>query len=241
MSSLPYLDLTLPSIAANLALDEALLLEAEAGRGGELLRFWEWQEPAVVLGSGCKLAEDVDEAACRAEGVTISRRSSGGGTVLLASGCQCYSLILSYERAADLHQIRPSYRYVLERISAALAGLLPRIEYAGISDLASAGRKFSGSAQQRKQSFLLHHGTLLYDFDISLVSRYLRLPARQPDYRQQRGHEEFLVNLPATSSELKRRLLSAWNAAPETPAWPEKRVAELVREKHTQTAWTRRR
>src|SRR5215469_11853041 len=59
-----YLDRTLPSAAENLALDEALLLEAEAGRGGEVLRVWEWPELAVVLGSGCRLAEDVDESAC---------------------------------------------------------------------------------------------------------------------------------------------------------------------------------
>jgi lipoate-protein ligase A len=241
MSSLPYLDLTLPSIAANLAVDEALLLEAEAGRGGELLRLWEWQQPAVVLGSGCKLAEDVNEAACRAEGVTIWRRSSGGGTVLLASGCQCYSLVLSYERAAALREIRPSYRHVLERIRGALEGLLPEIEYAGISDLASAGRKFSGNAQQRKQKFLLHHGTLLYHFDVSLVDRYLRLPTRQPDYRLQRGHEEFLVNLPVKSSELKRRLLAGWNATAENPAWPQQRVAELVKQKYGQGKWNRRR
>ncbi|HEV3117610.1 MAG TPA: lipoate--protein ligase family protein, partial [Gemmataceae bacterium] len=82
------LDLTLPTIAENLALDEALLLEAEAG-GAEVLRFWEWKRPAVVLGAGSRLADDVDEAACHADGVPILRRSSGGGTVLLGSGCLC--------------------------------------------------------------------------------------------------------------------------------------------------------
>ena len=56
------LELTLPTPAENLALDEALLLEAESG-AGEVLRLWEWPAPAVVLGSGCKLAEDVDVAA----------------------------------------------------------------------------------------------------------------------------------------------------------------------------------
>ena len=70
-----FLDLTLPTAEENLALDEALLLEAEAGRGAEVLRTWEWPSLAVILGSGCKLAEDVDEVACRAAGVPILRRS----------------------------------------------------------------------------------------------------------------------------------------------------------------------
>ena len=43
-----YLDRTLPSAAENLALDEALLLESEAGRSGEVLRLWEWPEPAAL-------------------------------------------------------------------------------------------------------------------------------------------------------------------------------------------------
>ena len=60
----------------------------------------------------------------------------------------------------------------------ALLERVPGIERAGISDLAIGGRKFSGSAQQRKRRFLLHHGTLLYGFDIPSIGRYLRLPAR---------------------------------------------------------------
>ena len=64
-----FLNLTLYSAADNLALDEALLLEAEAGQSDELLRVWEWPNPAVVLGSGCKLMDDVKEAACIRDGV----------------------------------------------------------------------------------------------------------------------------------------------------------------------------
>src|SRR5262249_19628800 len=158
----------------NLALDETLLLDAEQGQGGEVLRLWEWPTPAVVLGAGCRLVEDVDEARCRADGVPILRRSSGGGTVLLGRGCLLYSLVLAYARAPALHEIRPSYAYILDRIGQALAGLLPRIEQPGTSDLASDGRKFSGNAQQRKRTHLLHHGTLLYDFDLELIGRYLR-------------------------------------------------------------------
>src|SRR5438552_10240881 len=104
-----FIDLTLPTIAENLALDEALLLEAEDHGGDELLRFWEWPNPAVVLGAGCRLAEDVDEAACRRDGVPIMRRSSGGGTVLLGTGCLCFSLVLAFDRDPALEHVRPSY------------------------------------------------------------------------------------------------------------------------------------
>jgi lipoate-protein ligase A len=236
-----YLDLTLSSPEENLALDEGLLLEAEDGRGGEVLRAWEWPHPAVVLGAGCRLAEDVDEAACAADGVPILRRASGGGTVLLGAGCLCYSLVLSHDRSAALHDITASYAYILDRIGAALEGVLPDIGRAGISDLAAGGRKFSGNAQQRKRQYLLHHGTLLYAFDLSRVGRYLRLPERQPDYRHRRDHAEFLTNLPVPAVELTRRLRAAWQAGAETNAWPREPVSELCAGKYTRPEWTRRR
>jgi lipoate-protein ligase A len=235
------LDLTLPTLPENLALDEALLLAAENGQGGELLRLWEWPILAVVLGSGGQLAADVDEEACRTDAVPICRRSSGGGTVLLGSGCLLYTLILAYDRAAPLREIPTSYSYILERVAAALSGALPAIELAGTSDLAAGGRKFSGNAQQRKRTHLLHHGTLLYAFPIEQVGRYLKTPARQPEYRAGRGHAEFLCNLPLGVAELKDRLRAAWSAETVAADWPRELVRQLSAGKYTTEAWLRRR
>lgn len=236
-----YLEATLPTLAENLALDEALLLEAEAGRSGEVLRLWEWPQPAVVLGSGGKLLEDVDEAACSAANVPILRRSSGGGTVLLGQGCLCYSLVLAYERSPALREIPSSYEYILQRICAALAGLLPDIEHVGTSDLAAGGWKFSGNSQQRKRTHVLHHGTLLHAFDRAAIGRYLRQPARQPDYRQGREHAAFVRNLPAESADLRRRLRETWRAEMVATDWPHELVEQLVGDKHGTAAWIRRR
>jgi lipoate-protein ligase A len=234
------LDLTLPTLADNLALDEALLLNAEAG-GGEVLRFWEWPHLAVVLGGGSRLGEDVNETACLADGVPIQRRASGGGTVLLGAGCLLYSLILAYERSPLLHEIPSSYRYILGRLQNALEELVPAVEPAGTSDLAVAGQKVSGNAQQRKRSHLLHHGTLLYEFPLDRVGQYLHLPVRQPDYRQARPHDVFLTNLPLTAGELKARLRSTWEAHVAAVAWPEELVRALTAEKYTRREWVRRR
>jgi lipoate-protein ligase A len=236
-----FLDLTLPTVAENLALDEALLLEAEAGSQGEVLRLWEWPAPAVVLGSGCRLAEDVNEAACRADGLPILRRASGGGTVLLGPGCLLYTLVLAYDRSPALREIRWSYRYILGRIRDSLVDIMSGIELAGTSDLAAAGLKFSGNAQQRKRTYLLHHGTLLYGFAIDQVSRYLHMPARQPDYRGGRGHSAFLRNLPTEAVDLRRRLREGWGADAALVAWPGELVEQLVADKYAREEWVRRR
>jgi lipoate-protein ligase A len=236
-----FLDLTLPTLADNLALDEALLLEAEADRGGEVLRLWEWPTPAVVLGAGGRLAADVNEAACLRDGVPILRRSSGGGTVLLGTGCLLYSLVLAYDRCPLLGEIASSYAHILDRVRDALQPGQRDVERAGVSDLAVGDRKFSGSAQQRKRRHLLHHGTLLYGFDLHRVGRYLAMPERQPDYRRRREHAAFLMNLPLAPADLKQRLRSTWGAAADLGAWPETTVARLCAAKYTTAEWTRRR
>lgn len=236
-----YLDLTLPDAADNLAFDEALLLQAESGDGGEVLRVWEYPRPVVVLGSGCRIAEDVHEANCASDNVPILRRSSGGGTVLWGRGCLLFSVVLNYDRSPQLLEIGPSYAYILEHIIAAVRDVVPGLVQAGISDLAVDGRKCSGNAQQRKRRYLLHHGTLLYDFDLAQVGRYLRLPPRQPDYRAQRDHTAFLCNLPLTGDELKRRLRDGWQAKPEGDDYPRELVRQLAAEKYTRTEWNQRR
>lgn len=235
-----HLDVTLPSLAANLALDEALLLEAEAG-GRQVLRTWDWSGPAVVLGAAGRLAQEVHEDACRRDGVPILRRASGGGTVLLGKGCLCFSLVLSYDRAPELGLVSSSYRYILGLIAKGLKARIPGIALAGTSDLALLGRKFSGNSQQRKRRHLLHHGTLLYDFDLESVSRYLPLSPRQPDYRRQRRHSDFLANLPIGRGELKKCLRDIWQAEEMTSAWPEPMVQQLVDEKYSRVDWLRRR
>jgi lipoate-protein ligase A len=239
MGTLHYLDLTLPDAAANLALDEALLLAAEEGTGGEVLRFWELPQPAVVLGAGCRWSEEVHEQACHSDGVAILRRSSGGGTVLLGPGCQVYSFVLAYDRTAELAGVAPSYTWALGRIVAALA--IPGAAPAGTSDLAIGGRKFSGNSQQRKRHHLLHHGTLLYDFDLASIGRYLQPPPRQPVYRQGRPHEAFLCNLGLSAAELKDRLRRHWQAMEIVPSLPLQKVQQLLAEKYALAEWAKRR
>src|SRR4029077_18373734 len=92
-----WLDLTLPTPAENLACDEALLDQCEAGQGEGVLRFWEPPGLFVVVGYANPVATEVNAAACREHGIPIFRRCSGGGTVLQGPGCLNYALILKIE------------------------------------------------------------------------------------------------------------------------------------------------
>jgi len=206
-----------------------------------VLRVWQWPTLAVVLGAGGRIADDVHEERCRADGVPLARRSSGGGTVLLGPGCLLYSVVIGYRRDPALTQIVPSYRYVLARIASGLRGIAPDLAVRGSSDLAALECKVSGNAQQRKRTHLLQHGTLLYDFDIARVADYLKTPARQPEYRRQRDHRDFLTNLPTDAETLKRCLRTAWGADKMLACVPMEETQQLVRDKYGREEWLRRR
>src|SRR5262249_29824746 len=174
-------------------------------------------------------------------GVPILRRGSGGGTVLLGSGCLIFSLVLAYDRHPHLADLHSSYGYVLGRMSQVLTPLVAEVRHEGISDLVLAGSKFSGNAQHRKRRCLFHHGTILVSFDLTLFARYLKDPPRQPEYRARRTHVEFLTNFPATAEAIKLCLAQAWNATTGQVEVPNDLVQRLVAEKFGRDDWVRRR
>lgn len=235
-----FLDLTLPQLADNLALDEALLLQAEQG-GPEVLRIWEWPSAAVVLGAASRLIDDVHADACLHAGVPLGRRSSGGGTVLLNRGCLLFSLVLAFGRHPALDHVVPSYRFILGQIRDTLLPLLPGLDLDGTSDLTWHGRKVSGNSQQRKRSHVLHQGTLLYALDLGQIGWFLKQPLRQPAYRQSRPHDTFLANLPLPQGKLRQLLQQAWQAHNALPAWPQVLVHGLVQDKFARGDWIKRR
>ncbi len=238
------LDLSLPTAAENLALDEALLDSADEQPAGpavssEMLRLWECPQLAAVLGRSGKVAEEVDLAACAAAGVPVLRRTSGGGTVLLGPGCLMYSLLLSYEQRPHLRALDQAHHEVLSTMAAALNQLCPQLkcEPLGTSDLVSEGRKFSGNSLRCKRNFLLYHGTLLHHFDLARIEQFLKPPPRQPEYREQRPHREFVVNLPLQAGDLRRTLIQAWQANEVAKSWPQQLTHQLLHHRYSQRAW----
>jgi len=235
------LDRTFPTPEQNLACDEALLDCAESGEGGETLRFWEPTTPFVVLGHSNRLTLEVDASACERLGIPILRRCSGGGAVLQGPGCLNYALILRIEAAPTLATVTQTNRFIMDRHRDALSALLREpVEIEGVTDLVIAGRKFSGNAQRRKRHFLLFHGTFLLNLDLTLVERALLLPPKQPGYRGNRGHLDFLRNLHVSAAAVKEALGASWQASRPVPSTPIERIERLVHAKYSLPAWTRK-
>jgi lipoate---protein ligase len=258
------LDLSLPTPAENLALDEALLDVCDAG-GPESLRFWESPVPFVVVGYGNRIATEVNVTACEADGVPILRRCSGGGTVVQGPGCLNYNLVLRIPEDGPLTNVTGTNRFIMERMRDALQPLRrERVVVEGHTDLgvewwrdgvmgsaprlqdsktpalqphAPVVRKFSGNAQRRRRRALVFHGTLLLDFNLSLIPRLLNHPSAEPDYRASRGHQDFVTNLALDRSAVRQVIAQAWNAEGPSIALPE--LAATVA-KYESDEWNRR-
>jgi lipoate-protein ligase A len=236
-----YLDLTLPTPAENLALDEALLVEAEAcGEPVETLRLWEPRSPMVVVGRSSKIAAEVRAETCRQEGIPVLRRTSGGAAVVTGPGCLMYALVLSLIRRPGLRVVDQAHRFVLRTLAEAFQPLMAGVQCRGISDLAIGERKVSGNSIRIKRDYLLYHGTLLYDFRLELIDRLLAMPPRQPAYRNGRAHEAFVANLPTTADALRQALRTAWQAVEPCDAWPRGGTEQLVAERYGRREWNER-
>lgn len=164
---------------------------AEHDRSVESLLLWEAESACVVLPRN----GSPQEGACEPlpPGIPVLRRESGGGAVLLGPGCLNYAVVLSLDRRPWIADVEHSYRTLLGALASSLS--LPGAGVIG-SDLVLSGRKFGGHAQRRTRHGLLHHGTILYDFEIEAIRRCLPEPRRQPAYRRGRTHDRFLVNAP---------------------------------------------
>ena len=213
-ATVDWYDITLETPAENLALDEVLLNEMDADPSRGMLRTWQPANDFVVVGRSNQVETEVDVARCRSAGIRIYRRSSGGGAVVVGPGCLAYALALPLTEELRSSGVAVVTRTVMETIASRLAVVMPGITVCGTSDLVVADRKFSGNSQRWLRQAFLHHGTILFDFNLAQIGQLLKPPSRQPDYRSGRVHTEFVTNIAVPRDQLLQCLVAAWNGRP---------------------------
>lgn len=171
--------------------DFALLDEGRAAA-----RTWTCTSTAVVLGVGRAAADDVDEGECRARGVALLRRASGGGTVVIGPGTLQYALVLPHAPGREPPSLGEVKRLCNESVRRALLACgAADVEAEPCGDLRVGDRKVGGTALRRHRDATMLHGTLLLEPDLAMVAALLRHPSREPAWRQGRSHLAFLAGL----------------------------------------------
>ena len=149
----------------NLAVEELLLEQVE--RFAPALFLWR-SGPGVVVGKNQNPWRECRTDLLAAEGITLARRVSGGGTVYHDPGNLNFTLVVAREAYDEARQFALVRR--------ALRALGVQAELLNRSSLAVDGSKVSGNAFCFRRGAALHHGTLLIDADLTRLRRYLAPP-----------------------------------------------------------------
>lgn len=146
----------------NLAVEEHIFNTAD----DDVIMLWQ-NEPSVVVGINQNIRAEVDVAALARRGIHPVRRITGGGAVYHDGGNVNYTFIGRGTGGIDFAAFsRP--------IIDALLSLGVTLTLSGRNDLClQDGKKVSGNAECKRADKVLHHGTLLYDADLSVLGEVL--------------------------------------------------------------------
>ena len=148
----------------NLAVEEYLFRHADE----DIFMLWQ-NDRTVVIGKNQNPYAELDLDVVREQGIRIARRITGGGAVYHDMGNVNFSFISPRSPQTGI-----DFATFCEPIVKALASLGAAVSLSGRNDLLIDGKKFSGNAQHASGGRVLHHGTLLFDSDLSVLSRVLR-------------------------------------------------------------------
>jgi len=147
--------------------------------------------PAIVMGISGQLEQLVCLNRLRRDPLPIIRRFSGGGTVVVDE----QTLFSTFICNADALPIQPYPRDIMRWTERFYQPVFSEQPFAmRENDFVIGERKFGGNAQSIIKGRWLHHSSLLWDYNSTLMD-YLTLPAKRPNYRQDRPHCSFLCKL----------------------------------------------
>lgn len=159
-----------------MALDQVLAEEVGAGRRKPTLRIWEWNSPAVVIGSFQSVKNEVDLENAQKYGFDIVRRISGGGAMFMEAGSVITYSIYAPDDLVQGMSFADSYAFLDEWVIIALKSLGIEASYQPLNDITSTKGKIGGAAQKRLGAgAVLHHVTMSYDMDAEKMVQVLRI------------------------------------------------------------------
>ncbi len=156
-------------------------------------RIWTPDSNWLVLGNSQDPEKELNVVEVRNDAIPVYKRRSGGGAVLLSSGCLCLGFRFSKRKEFNLQDyFKIGSDHIRNVVKTALDIVL---EPKGISDLVFEDRKVVGCALYMPRDYVLYLASILIEPNFFEIDRYLAHPSKEPEYRSRRPHSEFLVGL----------------------------------------------
>ena len=179
METWRLLDTPPMTAAENMALDEALV--ELKGRGGtpNTIHFLQFSPRAVLVGFHQSLAEEIRLDYCRAQGIDINRRVTGGGAIFFDESQLGWEVICDKGFFDVKMPNNRLFRHLCDPVVLALQGLGIEASFRPRNDIEVNGRKISGTGGTESDDAFLFQGTMLTDFDVDTMLRSLRIPVEK--------------------------------------------------------------
>lgn len=151
---------------------------------------WIPLSPMLVMGRFSSFEEITPQG--RASGFRIHRRLGGGGTVVLDEGTICLEFGLKFGtlvRKVDFVNFIKQLFVLFAKVVK-----LPLHFSEEWYDLLYFNRKIGGSTLYFSGNIAIYGFSLIYSVKtIERIEKLLQIPPKQPSYRENRGHRDFLV------------------------------------------------
>lgn len=132
-----------------------------------------WQNHnTIVVGKHQNTLEEINPVYVKEHDITVVRRLSGGGAVYHDMGNVNFTFIADADNLEQLN-LQAFCIPVVRMLN--MAGVDAQIS--GRNDITIYGKKFSGNSQYIKEGRIMHHGTLMFDSDLSVVADALQVKA----------------------------------------------------------------
>ena len=152
----------------NLALEQYVFDRLD--KGHDYFMLWR-NDNAIIVGKHQNTAGEINAAYVREKGIRVARRLSGGGAVYHDLGNVNFTFIVNGGNLGAF-----DFASFCKPVVRALASLGVTAEINGRNDMTIDEKKFSGNAQYCKRGRVMHHGTVLYDSNLSVVGQALVVP-----------------------------------------------------------------
>ncbi|MFZ5608757.1 MAG: lipoate--protein ligase family protein [Pseudomonadota bacterium] len=177
----------------NIALDQALIDCHKAGLAPDTIRFLSFP-PTALVGRHQALAREVRLDYCRAHGIAVGRRITGGGAIYLDEGQIGWELIF-HRRTLKLGNLADLAREICKAAAAGLRRLGVEAHFRPRNDIEVGGRKISGTGGYFDGDTLFYQGTLLIAIDSPHMTGALNVPEHKLRKRALDGAGQRVVSL----------------------------------------------
>lgn len=213
---LSYLDLTTTDPSYNLAMEQYVFDCLPRDR----MYFMLWQnDNSIIVGKYQNTLSEINLEAVERRGIRVVRRLSGGGAVYHDMGNLNFTFITDAASGTALDM-----KLFCQPVVRTLAALGVHAEVNGRNDITIDGKKFSGNSQYLRQGRVMHHGTIMFNSDLSVVSEALQVEPTKFQTKGVRSVRSRVTNVadhldrPVSLPEFRRILLE--NILRENPGQP---------------------